>query len=119
MEAATLARTLASLALVALPIGAARTTGATAAPSLCVTRCATAIALPGHAEPFGITRGPLKSIWFSCLDAVERIDQDGMITTYHVPTPNATVGWLRLIPVRSGLPNEMAIVLAGSPQPAR
>ncbi len=95
MKAASVARALLILVILVLALGrAAGGAGATSDMPLCMTNCATAFALAGDAEPFGITRGPLHSIWFSRLDAVDRIDQTGKITTYHVPTPNAMVGWL-------------------------
>jgi streptogramin lyase len=61
-------------------------------PPLCGADCATAIVPPVAASPFGITRGPVGSVWFSLDNAVGRIDQEGHITTYPVPTANPNVG---------------------------
>lgn len=76
-------------------------TPASAGPRLCQTNCATAITPPIAASPFGITPGPLQSIWFSLDGAIGRINRQGQITTYPVPTPNANVGWMTFGPDRS------------------
>ena len=71
------------------------------APPLCETNCATAIVPPATALPFGITKGPLGSVWFSLGSAIGRIDRQGQITTYPVPSANAAVGWMTANPESS------------------
>ena len=84
------------LAVLLLPAG----TGLAAeGPPACEAACVTAIPLPVPGSPFGITSGPLGSIWFSLSPtggaaAIGRIDQHGTITAYTIPTANALVGWL-------------------------
>jgi virginiamycin B lyase len=64
-------------------------------PPLCQTDCATAFVPPIAASPFGITRGPLGSIWFSLGNEIGRIDQQGTITTYPIPNPDEQdIGWM-------------------------
>lgn len=63
-------------------------------PPPCQADCSMAIVPPIVASPFGVTRGPRGSVWFSLTGAVGRIDQQGQITTYPVPSPNANVGWM-------------------------
>jgi virginiamycin B lyase len=76
-------------ALTMAPVGGA------AGPPPCATNCATLIAPPYPAAPFGVTSGPLGSEWFSLDHAVARIDQQGQITTYPVSDPNEQdVGWM-------------------------
>lgn len=70
-------------------------------PPVCETDCATAVEPPVAASPFGITSGPLGSIWFSLDNAIGRVDQQGRITTYPVPTANAVVGWMTADPENS------------------
>jgi len=58
---------------------------------------------PVPGAPFGITSGPRGSIWFSLsptggLAGLARVDQQGTIATYAVPTANANVGWLAVDP---------------------
>jgi len=96
-----LASTIAAMALAAAHSSAAGGEG----PPLCQTGCATEIVPPVTAsrfsEPFGITRGPLGSVWFSLADAIGRVDQQSQVTTYPVPTPNAGVGWMTAHPENS------------------
>jgi virginiamycin B lyase len=68
---------------------------------LCEATCATAIVAPLAAAPFGITGGPLGSVWFSLGNAIGRIDQQGQITTYPVPTANPNLGWMTATPENS------------------
>jgi virginiamycin B lyase len=70
-------------------------------PPLCETDCATAVEPPVAASPFGITSGPLGSVWFSLDNAIARVDQQGQTTTYPVPTANANVGWMTANPKNS------------------
>lgn len=88
---------LSALLLVAVPSSAGSAAEA-GGPPLCQIGCATAIVPPVASAPFGITSGPRGSVWFSLDDAVGRIDRQGVITTYPVPTPNAGVGWLTVDP---------------------
>jgi virginiamycin B lyase len=82
------------LLLVTASLAIHATAAASGGPPRCQAGCATAIALPAGSSPFGITQGPLGSVWFSHNNAVGRIDQQGQITTYPVPTPDPFVGWL-------------------------
>jgi virginiamycin B lyase len=92
------------IAGLALPPAGAAAAAAPKGPPLCRTDCATAFVPPIAAMPFGITRGPLGSVWFS-LDSpftlnsvVGRVDRQGRITTYPVPSANAWVGWMTTHP---------------------
>jgi virginiamycin B lyase len=67
--------------------------GAGEGPPLCQTDCVTAIVPQVPGGPFGITRGPLGE-YFSLDNAVGRIDQQGVMNIYPVPSPGAYVGWL-------------------------
>src|SRR6266851_5143371 len=82
-------RLLLGTLLAALSAAALAGSAGAEGPPLCHTDCATAIMPPVAAHPFGITRGPLGSVWFSFDNAIGRIDQEGQITTYPVPTANA------------------------------
>jgi virginiamycin B lyase len=94
------------LRIVALLVPAFIVTGGTTAlaaqgPPPCLTGCATAIVPPGAApQPFGISSGPLGSEWFADGpdNTVDRVDQQGAITTYPVPTPNSNPGWVTVDP---------------------
>lgn len=95
-------RVLISLSLAVLSMSAGPAVAAEG-PTLCQATCAAAIALPVGGSPFGITSGPRGSVWFSLTPAggsaaLGRIDQQGTITTYSVPTANAGVGWLTVDP---------------------
>lgn len=95
-------RALISLSLVVLSTSAGPAAAAEG-PPLCQAACATAIALPVAGIPFGVTGGPRGSVWFSIAPVagsigLGRIDQQGTITTYAVPTANAGVGWLTVDP---------------------
>jgi len=88
------------LTLLALAPGLSTTRPVQAAgvgPPLCQTNCATAIVPPVAASPFGITSGPLGSEWFSLDDAIGRVNRQGAVTVYPVPTPDANVGWLTTV----------------------
>jgi virginiamycin B lyase len=93
----------AAIAGVALVVAVAETAVAEG-PPLCQADCTTGYVVPPptsaspFGEPFGITRGPLGSVWFSLSNAIGRIDQQGQITTYPVPTANAGVGWMTTHP---------------------
>ena len=84
----------------AIVVSVALTGGSAAAdrgggPPLCETNCVTAFATPSPATPFGITSGPLGSVWFSDGNSIGRIDQRDRITTYPMPDPNEQdVGWM-------------------------
>ena len=67
-----------------------------AAASPCTAQCVTKVTAPqGGAPPFGITSGPLRSIWFSNGHAVSRIDEQGQMTRYPVPDRNErSIGWM-------------------------
>jgi len=80
-----------TIAAAALLLPAA-TAGAASGLPPCSADCVQVVTPP--ASPFGITRGPLGSEWFSLGGQVGRIDREGDIHTYDVPTPNANVGWL-------------------------
>jgi virginiamycin B lyase len=67
-------------------------------PRPCSSDCATALALPGGASPFGIAGGPLGSEWFSLGDDIARVDQHGTMSVYDPPTPAANVGWVTIDP---------------------
>ncbi len=83
--------TVATLVAAAVAARAASAAG----PPVCVTGCATLIAPPYAASPFGVTQGPVGSEWFSLDNAVARVDQQGRITTYPVSDPNEQdVGWM-------------------------
>ncbi len=94
-------RLLLGTLLAALSAAALAGSAGAEGPPLCHTDCATAIMPPVAAHPFGITRGPLGSVWFSFDNAIGRIDQEGQITTYPVPTANALVGWMTANPENS------------------
>jgi virginiamycin B lyase len=86
------------LAALSVPAyGSATSSNANSGPPSCQTDCATAVVPPVVASPFGITRGPLGSIWFSLNSAIGRIDQQGQITTYPVRA-GANIGWLTTQP---------------------
>jgi virginiamycin B lyase len=87
------------LIVMSVAAGAARADGS--GPPLCETDCATAVVPPVAASPFGITSGSLGSVWFSLGNAIGRIDQQGQISTYPVPTANANVGWVTANPENS------------------
>lgn len=79
-------------------VGTARAGG----PPACTSDCAVSIPLPYAAAPFGVTRGPLGSEWFSLDHAVARLDQQGNISTYPVSDPNEQdVGWMTRGPAGS------------------
>src|SRR5579862_9872275 len=84
----------------AIVVSVALTGGSAAAgrgggPPLCETNCTTAFVPPIAATPFGITSGPLGSVWFSLGNSIARIDQRDQITTYPLPDPNEQdVGWM-------------------------
>ena len=48
----------------------------------------------GVVAPFGIAAGPRSSTWFGAGDYIGRIQHNGRMTTYQVPTPGANVGWV-------------------------
>ena len=78
----------------AIVVSVALTVGSAAAergggPPLCETNCATAFVPPIAASPFGITSGPLGSVWFSLGNSIGRIDQRDQITTYPFRTPTS------------------------------
>lgn len=83
-------------ALLALLVAASAAPASADGPRLCKGVCAIAIVpvAPGPSEPFGITSGPRGSVWFSEDNAIGRVDQQGEITTYPVPTAGARVGWM-------------------------
>ena len=87
------------LAAASAGVFAASTAGTSGAagPPDCVADCSAAFAVPGSAQPFGVTSGPLGSVWFSLNDRVGRIDQQGDITTYFVGS-NAGTGWMTTDP---------------------
>jgi len=62
----------------------------------CTTDCVTVYDTPaiGGEAPFGITRGPLKSQWFTYGDAIARIDGSGHLTRYPLPTAGAITRWV-------------------------
>jgi virginiamycin B lyase len=74
-----------------LPITSAEAAG----PPPCRSDCAEAMSTPEATSPFGITAGPLGSIWFSLGDRIGRIDQQGHEHTYLVPSGEDNVGWLQ------------------------
>ena len=82
----------------ALAVGALAAVAAVAAnggPRACQVDCATAVVPPIAASPFGITSGPLGSIWFSLDNSIARIDRQGRISTYPLPDPNELdAGWM-------------------------
>src|SRR5919198_4605557 len=82
-----------ALLVAALTLAHAATAAATG-PPLCQTDCASAVPLSAGSLPFGITRGPLGSMWFARNDALARIDHRGQITTYPVPTPDPGLCWV-------------------------
>ncbi len=90
----------ASALLMTIAVSGASTAQAESPPP-CQVDCATAFTLPIATTPFGITRGARGSVWFSLNSDVGRIDQQGQITTYPVPTPNARVGWMMAEPTDS------------------
>lgn len=95
-----LCTTAALLAAIAALIAATTLSPAARAgdgPPLCQSNCATAVVAPLAASPFGITRGPLGSVWFSLDSAIGRIDQQGEIRTYPVRT-GANIGWMTTEP---------------------
>jgi virginiamycin B lyase len=49
---------------------------------------------PDPGGPFGVTAGPLGSEWFSLADGIARVDHQGTVHTYPVPTTDPNVGWL-------------------------
>jgi len=67
-------------------------------PPKCESDCVTGFAPPVAGSPFGITRGPLGSVWFSLDNAVARIDRQGDMTTYSVPEPKPNIGWMATDP---------------------
>ena len=68
---------------------------AAASPAPCASRCVTRIKLPAPIQPFGITRGPRHSEWFSMNTAIGRVSRDGHVTVYHVAgTHGDDIGWL-------------------------
>jgi virginiamycin B lyase len=84
-----------TLSLAAVSLSLAASTTAAAGLLLCQAHCTTAIALPAGSRPFGITRGPLGSIWFSFSadPTVARIDPHGQLTAYRAPGPGG-LGWV-------------------------
>jgi len=63
----------------------------------CTTNCVTTIDTPptaAGAGPFGITKGPLQSEWFTYGDAVARVDRAGKVTRYPLPTAGAETRWI-------------------------
>src|SRR5919198_1799786 len=83
-----------ALLVAALTLAHAATAAAATGPPLCQTDCASAVPLPAGSLPFGITRGPLGSMWFARNDALARVDHRGQITTYPVPTPDPGLRWV-------------------------
>lgn len=78
-------------------MSAATTSGASAARQTCVVDCVTTydVTVPSPSNgPFAITRGPLDSEWFAWGDAVGRIDDDGVIFKYPVPTVDPFMRWI-------------------------
>ena len=67
-------------------------------PPACTTSCVTAFAMAAGTLPFGITAGPIGSEWVSLNTGIGRIDHDGALTTYSIPTPGALAGWLTADP---------------------
>jgi streptogramin lyase len=66
----------------------------------CTAGCVTRTALPRkHPQPFGITKGPLGSEWFSMNRAIGRIDPRGHVVVYDIPgmtgdPGGGNIGWL-------------------------
>jgi virginiamycin B lyase len=87
-------RLLTTLALLASVLVAAGPARATTRDAPCRAHCVTAFPLAAGAFPFGITRGPLASMWFASNDAIARIDRHGQITTYPVPSPQPMLTWV-------------------------
>jgi streptogramin lyase len=98
---ASIMRWLLCLSLPALLLAGGAGMARAEGPPVCQTDCATAIVPPVAASPFGITRGPLGSVWFSLGNAIGRVDQQDQVTTYPVPTANADVGWMAADPESS------------------
>jgi len=94
-------RWLLRLSLLALLFASGIGPASAEGPPTCKTNCVTEFVPPVTASPFGITRGPIGSVWFSLDSALGRIDQQGQITTYPVPTANAVVGWMTANPESS------------------
>jgi virginiamycin B lyase len=64
-------------------------------PPACTSDCATLVSQLDGSGPFGVTRGPLGSIWVGIGHDVVRIDRQGDTTAYPVSDPNELdVGWL-------------------------
>jgi virginiamycin B lyase len=92
-------RVVLASAITGLALSAASAAPAAAkGPQLCRNHCATAIVLPAGSMPFGITKGPLGSVWFSLYSAIGRVDRQGRVLTYPVPSANAWVGWMTTHP---------------------
>jgi streptogramin lyase len=90
---------LSTIAMVAVCLVWGPNAVASARPA-CTTDCVTAYALGQiNPQPFGITKGPLGSEWFSMNRAIGRIDQQGHRTVYHMPGTagdpgGGNIGWL-------------------------
>ena len=90
-----LRRALVTFAAAAAIVAAVAPIGGAAGPKTCTKDCTTMFVPPYAAAPFGVTKGPHGSEWFSLDHAVARIDQKGNITTYPVSDPNEQdVGWM-------------------------
>jgi virginiamycin B lyase len=70
------------------------TTADAAGPPACRTDCVRAMTPLADVSPFGITAGPLGSEWFSLGGEIGRVDRQGTVHTYTVPTADPNVGWL-------------------------
>jgi virginiamycin B lyase len=82
-------------ALVATAAIVAAAPMATASAHDCTTGCVTKLVPPQGGNPFGITSGPLGSIWFSNGHAVSRVDGQGQMTRYPVPDRHERfIGWM-------------------------
>lgn len=69
-------------------------------PPACRSDCATPMTpLDPDDSPFGITSGPLGSVWYAMPGAgrIGRVDPHGDVHLYDVPTPDNVVGWLQTI----------------------
>jgi len=93
----TMAALLAGIAALIASTAPPATARAGVGPPVCQSNCATAVVPSLAASPFGVTRGPLGSVWFSLDSAIGRIDQQGQVTTYPVRT-GANIGWMTTDP---------------------
>jgi streptogramin lyase len=83
-----------AVALVATAAVAGAAPLATASAHDCTTGCATKLIAP-RGQPFGITSGPLNSMWFGDGGAVVQIDGQDQMTRYAAPSQHEmAIGWL-------------------------